>query len=112
MIEHRDECHVVQFMSDTLFDPLELAEIQQEILDVVAEAERPKVVFEMANLKHAASATLSMLISVRSACQGKGGDAALAGVPGPILEILQVARLDTVFRIHENTAQAIIDLNG
>lgn len=112
LVEHRDGCHVVRFLMDTLIDPLEVAAVEQQIHEVVAEAETPRVVLALETLTHVASSTLSTLISTRSACQGKGGDAVLAGVPDPLLEILRVARLDTVFRIYPNTAEAVAALNG
>lgn len=112
LVEHRDGCHVVRFLTETLFDPLEVAAVEKQIHELIAAEDTPKVVLAMETLGHLASATISTLISVRSACQGKGGDAALAGVPDPIMEILRVARLDTVFRIYPNTAEAVIALNG
>ena len=112
LVEHRDGCHVVRFLEETLFDPLEVAAVEKQIHEVIAEAPTPRVILAMETLTHLASSTLSTLISVRSACQGKGGDAALAGVPDSIMEILRVARLDTVFRIYPNTAEAVIGLNG
>ena len=111
LVEHRDGCHVVRFLMDALFDPLEVAEVEKQLHDLIAETETPRLVLALETLKHVASSTLSTLISTRSAAQGKGGDAVLAGVPDPILEILQVARLDTVFRIYPDTADAIRAFN-
>jgi len=107
LVEHRDGCHVVRFLSDALFDPLVISQIEQQIQEVIAEATPPRLVLALDTIQHAASSTLSAFISTRSACQGKGGDAVLASVPPSIMGILEVARLDGVFRIYETTAEAI-----
>ena len=111
LVEHRDGCHVVRFLEETLFDPLEVAAVEKQIHEVIAEAPTPRVILAMETLTHLASSTLSTLISVRSACQGKGGDAVLAAVPEGIMEILRIARLDTVFRSYDDVAKAIIAFN-
>lgn len=111
LVEHRDGCHVVRFLTESLFDPLDVATIDKQVHEVIEEASTPRVVLALDTVSHIASSTLSTLISIRSACQAKGGDAALAAVPATIMEILRIAKLDELFRIHEDVAQAIVALN-
>jgi anti-anti-sigma factor len=107
LVEHRDGCHVVRFLTESLFDPLIVSQVDKELHAVVSDAVAPKLVLTLDTIDHVASATISTVISLRSACQGKGGDIALAAVPKTILEILKIARLDSVFRIYDTPDQAI-----
>lgn len=107
LVEHRDGAHVVRFLSEALFDPIVVSQLEQQILGVVAEAETPRVVLTLDTVDHIASSTLSTLIRVRSACQGKGGDAVLAAVPAGVTEVLKVARLDDIFKSYATPDEAL-----
>jgi anti-anti-sigma factor len=106
-IEAKDGCLVASLLTETLFDPLMVSDIEKLLHQAVSEAETPRMVIALDRVQHIASATISTLISLRSACQGKGGDCVLAAVPDRIMDILKVARLDTVFRSYPTATDAI-----
>lgn len=110
LVEHRDGCHLVRFLVESLFDPLIVSQVDKDLHAVVSDAIAPRMVLIFDTVDHIASATISTLISLRSACQGKGGDLALAALPDSILGILKIARLDSVFQIYETPEKAIIAL--
>ncbi len=112
LVEHRDGCHVVRFLTESLFDPLIVSQVDKELHAVVAEAVTPRLVLSLDTIDHVASSTISTVISLRSACQGKGGDVALAAVPAGVLQILKIARLDNVFRIYDSADEAIAALTA
>lgn len=112
LVEHQDGCHVVRFLQDTFLDPLELAEISTQIQDLIKDDPPPRVVLAMDTVRHMPSAMISTLIAARAACEARGGRAALAAAPTPVMEILRVAKLDEVFETYDSVADAVVALQG
>ena len=111
LVEHQDGCHVVRFLQDAFLDPMEIAEVSQQIQHLVAEDPPPYLVLALDTLRHVPSAMLSALIAARTACESHGGKAVLAGVPTPVREILKVAKLDEVFEIYDDAAEAVLAIS-
>ncbi|MDA1194178.1 MAG: STAS domain-containing protein [Planctomycetota bacterium] len=111
-VEARDGCHVVRLASQALFDPIVINRVQSQLHALIADATPPRIVLSLDTIDFIPSSTISLLLSVRSASQGKGGDAVLAAVPPSVMGILKIARLDGVFRIFDSADAAVATLSA
>jgi anti-sigma B factor antagonist len=66
-----------------------------------------KILLNMAGIVYMDSSGLGELVSGLRAVQAKGGDLKLLNLTKKINDLLQITRLNTVFDIHKDEAQAL-----
>lgn len=76
-------------------------------VEPILEGDRPRVVFNFFNVRHFDYAGVAVLLTCIEEVLKKNGDLKLAAVSAPSLTILELTRVDRLFEIFENTADAI-----
>ena len=77
-----------------------------EKLESLVDAGMRELIVDCSKLTFVSSAGLGTLLKVNRSLGAKGGRVHLAGVTGPIVQILRIARLDRVLKIHEDVGRA------
>jgi len=73
----------------------------------ILEGDRPRVVFNFSNVRHFDYAGVAVLLTCIEEVLKKNGDLKLAAVSAPSLTILEITRVDRLFEIFDNTADAV-----
>ena len=75
----------------------------QELID----ADRHQVVLDLQDTEYMSSAGLRVLVSTLKAAKKSGGDLKLAQLSGRVKEVLDLAGLTPVFKIHGDVIEAV-----
>jgi anti-sigma B factor antagonist len=104
--DHKD-VKVVDFVDSKILDEANIAEIGQQLTEMVAAKDRPKILLDFKNVDHLSSAALGMLINVNNKVKQQNGQLRLAGIKPQILEVFEITKLNKLFRILPTRADAL-----
>lgn len=78
-----------------------------EALNAAIDSGRTQIVLDLANVDYMSSAGLRELVSALKKVKRSTGDLRLASVSGRVLEVLELAGLDTIFEIYPTQVEAV-----
>ena len=90
---------------DGEFDLEHAPEARRVLLDSIARSER--VLVDLAEVRYIDSSGVASLVEAFQVARSSGISFALACVSAPALRVLELARLDRVFTIHDNVANGL-----
>lgn len=76
-------------------------------LEPLIEAKRPRVVVDLSGVSYVDSSGLAVFIEAMQRVQSYGGVFALCGMRPNVQHIMEIARLDQVFRIYPTRDEAV-----
>jgi anti-sigma B factor antagonist len=76
-------------------------------VDASLKADRPHVVFDFSAVRHLDSTGVEMLLHCMEEAMKRGGDVKFAAIPPGPAVILELTRVDRLFEIFENAADAV-----
>ena len=76
-------------------------------LEPVLETDRPRLVFDFRNVRHIDSAGVEFLLRCMEETMKRNGDLKLASVSPQLAVILEMTRVDRLFEIFDNSADAV-----
>ncbi|MED5507171.1 MAG: STAS domain-containing protein [Planctomycetota bacterium] len=77
-----------------------------EKLEALVDAGIRELIVDCSKLTFVSSAGLGVLLKANRQLGALGGQVHLAGVGGPIVQILRIARLDGILKLHEDVGRA------
>ena len=98
---------VVQFRDQEIMDDLGIHETGQELVRLVDEEGRRKVLLNFASVGFMSSAALGKLITLNKRVKGQGGVLKMCNIRPEIREIFAVTRLDRLFDIQPDEPEAL-----
>ena len=101
----QDGVHVFQLIG-RLMDQQQ-ADRLMSTLDEELSGGGPNVVLDLSKLQYMNSTGLNILINVLTRTRNAGGDTLIAGVSQSVRQLLLVTKLDSVFTITDDVAQAV-----
>src|SRR5690606_12260164 len=104
--QHKD-IHVIEFTHNKILDEANIAEIGNTLNQLIDQGEPPKLLLDFGNVDHLSSAALGMLINANNRIRQKNGQLRLASIKPQILEVFVITKLNKLFRILPDRAQAI-----
>jgi len=82
--------------------------IEESLVDLVAEANPPLVVLDLAHTRFFGSSFIEVLFRLWTAVQGRpGGSFALCGLTPHCLDVLKITHLDTLWKLFPTRADAV-----
>jgi len=102
--------HVVTLLRGEMLDAHEIETLGAELQNYFKKKPRAKVVLDMHGVRHLSSAALGMLISLKTAIEGSGGQLVLAGLRDELYQIFKMTKLHKVLSIKENVNAATASL--
>lgn len=87
-------------------DSISADELHAALADAIDEG-RSKLVVELQNVEYMSSAGLRELVSALKQVNKSGGDLRLANPSAKVMEVLELAGLDTIFKIFPSTVEAV-----
>ncbi|MFN0131886.1 MAG: STAS domain-containing protein [Phycisphaerales bacterium] len=106
-IKRAGEVTQVEFIDRNILDEANIQLIGDEIVTIIEERPKPKVLVSFSNVDHLSSAALGMLISVNNKVRAAGGQLRLADIDPQIYEVFVITKLNKLFEIHETAADAV-----
>lgn len=77
------------------------------VLSAAIDEGRTKIVVDLSNVEYMSSAGLRELVSALKQTQKLNGDLRLASPSEKVLEVLELAGLDTIFKVHASQVEAV-----
>ncbi len=106
-ITSQKEVRIVEFTNNKILDEANIAEIGQTLKDLVAADATPKLLLDFVSVDHLSSAALGMLIDVNNKIREKNGKLRLASIKPQIYDVFVITKLNKLFRIYPDRAEAL-----
>jgi anti-sigma B factor antagonist len=98
---------VVEFTNNKILDEANIEQIKATLFALIDAANSPKLLLDFANVDHMSSAALGTLINVRNRLTEKNGQLRLVNIKPQIFEVFVITKLNKLFRILPNRAEAL-----
>lgn len=102
-----DEVTRIDFIDRNILDEANIQQIGEEIVRIIEEEVRPKLLISFENVDHLSSAALGTLITINNKIRAKDGQLRLANIDPQIYEVFVITKLNKIFHIHENAKEAL-----
>lgn len=96
----------VEFTTRKILDEANIAQIGEQLSDIVEKEERPRIIISFAAVDHLSSAALGTLIIINNKVKQKGGQLRLSNINPQILEVFLITKLNKLFRIYSTVKEA------
>ena len=106
-VEETERATVVTFSDTEILDSLLVQEIQDELLKLVDELQRHRLILDFSDVRMLSSSMLGVLIRVHHRIVAARGRLVLCSIAKPIFEVFRITNLDRVFEIYDNREQAL-----
>ena len=100
---------VVHFRDQRIIDDLGIQETGQELLQLVGEEGRKKLLLNFSAVGFMSSAALGKLITLNKKVKADGGVVKMCNIRPEIREVFAITRLDRLFDIKKDEAEALAD---
>ena len=101
------EVTVVHFRDQKIIEDLGIQELGQELFHLVEGEDRKKLVLNFSQVDFLSSAALGKLITLDKKVKGRGGMLKLCNIRAEIYEVFAITRLNKLFDIREDEADAL-----
>ena len=99
---------VVRFRGDRISDFSEIEKLGQELYQLIEQSGRRKLLLDFSGVEFFSSAAIGKLIALNGKINAHGGVMKLCNLRPAILEVFHVCRLDSVFDIRQDAADAML----
>lgn len=96
----------IEFVDRNILDEANIQAITDELLALVVNEPRPKLLISFSNVDHLSSAALGALITIHNKMKGLSGQLRLADIDPQIYEVFEITKLNKLFQIHETSDEA------
>jgi anti-anti-sigma factor len=103
---------VVVLLEPTLIKDASVQEIRRNIEELLTQQGVTKLLVDFRCVTLAGSATLGMLIRVKSKCALRGCRFALCGLQPAVRETFRITQLDKIFEIYDDIEPGVAALQG
>ena len=102
-----DDVAVVHFRNRKIIDDLMIQELGQELFQLVEVENRRKLVLNFGSVDFLSSAALGKLLTLHKKVKAHSGSLVLCGIRPEIHEVFKITRLDRLFAINRDEADAL-----
>lgn len=106
-IYHEGDVVQVRFVDRNILDEANIQRIGEEIVSVIEQRDRPKILISFENVDHLSSAALGTLITINNKVRARNGQLRLAEIDAQIYEVFVITKLNKLFEIHDSADEAL-----
>jgi anti-sigma B factor antagonist len=106
-VEDKGGVQIVRFRESDILDQINIQEIGEEMYSVVESTPNVKLVVDFRGVEYLSSTALGKLITLKKKVEAVKGKLRLASIKPEIMEVFKITRLDTIFDIKNNVADAL-----
>ncbi len=110
-VSSEKDIRVVEFTNSRILDEANINEIGQTLGTLIEERSNPKLLLDFSTVDHLSSAALGMLINANNKIKQKNGQLRLASIKPQIMEVFVITKLNKLFRIMPDRAEAVASFN-
>ena len=107
LIRNRNGITLVNVLDVSVLDRTQIDKIGDELLRLVEDLGRKKVLVNFEGVDYLSSAVLGKLIALHKRLAMKSGELKLSGIKASILEVFEITKLDKVFDIYSDEESAV-----
>ena len=111
-VTQQKDVRVVEFTNNRILDEANIAEIGTGLNSLIDERNNPKLLLDFGTVDHLSSAALGMLINANKRIKEKNGQLRLANIKPQIYEVFVITKLNKLFRIYPERAEALGSFTG
>jgi anti-sigma B factor antagonist len=97
----------VRFVDRNILDEANIQRIGEEIVSVIEQRDKPKLLINFENVDHLSSAALGTLITINNKVRARSGQLRLAEIDPQIYEVFVITKLNKLFDIHDSADDAL-----
>ena len=112
IVDHVGDVITLAFARADLIDSEYLDVAEREILDLVHDAETPRLVIDFEQVRFLSSAAMRLLVTIRNEVHAKHGALHLANVDGEVLAVFELVKLMELIPTHATLRKAIRACEG
>ncbi len=102
---------VAELVDRKILDEVNITEIGNQLGELIAKAETPRLLLDFASVSHMSSSALGMLITVQKHIREKSGLLRLCNIQPGIYEVFVITRLDEIFDISQSRDEALRNMS-
>lgn len=106
-VEPHGDAVIVRFRESDILDQINIQEIGEEMYSVVESTPNVKLVVDFRGVEYLSSTALGKLITLKKKVEAVHGKLRLAAIKPEIMEVFRITRLDTIFDIKKDVADAL-----
>lgn len=106
-ISEGGDATVVRFRDRRIVNVLEIDQVGKELYRLVEEGKHRRLVLDFADVDYLSSALIGKLIFLNAKVQARGGSVKLCSIRPEILDVFQTCKLDHIFSIYRDVADAL-----
>jgi anti-sigma B factor antagonist len=106
-VTNQKDIRIVEFIHSKILDEANIADIGATLGALIDEKSNPKLLLDFASVEHLSSAALGTLINVNNKIKQKNGQLRLTNIKQPIYEVFVITKLNKLFKILPNRAEAL-----
>ena len=110
VVQNKD-IRIIEFTSAKILDEANITEIGSTLGTMIDESENPKLLLDFSNVDHLSSAALGMLINANNRIKQRNGQLRLTNIKPQIYEVFVITKLNKLFRILPDRAEALKSFN-
>jgi anti-sigma B factor antagonist len=111
LIEDVKGVAVVTFNDTSVVDAQHIEDIRRQLMELVAQKNKTRVVLDMSRVSHLSSTALGVLIPLGQKAKELKGGLVLCGVQPPIRKLFKITKLEKQFRFCDDETEALADFN-
>ncbi|MBV8780922.1 MAG: STAS domain-containing protein [Phycisphaerae bacterium] len=106
------DIRIVEFTNSKILDEANISEIGNKLNGLIDESDNPRVLLDFQSVDHLSSAALGMLININNRIKQRNGQLRLASIRPQIYEVFVITKLNKLFRILPDRAEALKSFSG
>ena len=106
-VSHEGDITVVELTDRKILDEVNISQIGDRLRDLVAQADKPRLVLDFVGVSHMSSSALGMLITIHKHVKEKAGELRLCNIQPTIYEVFVITRLNEIFNICQSREEAV-----
>ncbi len=106
-IRQQGKVRVVEFEDRKILEELIIAQIGEQLSELVQAEPEPRLVLDFRKVEHLSSAALGVLITLSKQVNERNGKLALANIQPQIYEVFRITRLNKLLDIHSTADDAV-----
>jgi anti-sigma B factor antagonist len=107
-VQRIGESTIVEFVTPSLMDPIELGQVEQALYKLIDEEDRRRIILDFEKVQYLSSQAIGILLAMQKKLAAlKKSSLVLCGVGARLMELLRITRLDRVLTIKPSQKEAI-----
>ena len=102
----------VEILDEEILDEIVIGKLSETLFSLIEEQTPIRLMLSFSRVRHLSSSALGVLIRLHKRISESGGELRLCCIQPTIYEIFKITKLNKVFQIYEDKAEALRSMGG